>query len=114
MHRVRELDHRQRKPDAEVLLEICAKENIHPSEAAYVGDSLSRDIFMAKLAGVTAIWAKYGTRLSPALYQKLVRVTHWTKDEVEREKAISRNARHISPDIILHSRFDEIIEILLS
>lgn len=62
LDKVRELSHHQRKPNPDVLLEICADENTEPSEAAYVGDSMARDILMAREARVYAIWAKYGVQ----------------------------------------------------
>jgi phosphoglycolate phosphatase-like HAD superfamily hydrolase len=39
-----ELSHHQSKPDPTVLLEICSREGVTASGAAYVGDSIARDI----------------------------------------------------------------------
>ena len=82
MEKVIELSHHQKKPDPDVLTEICRDEGHGPDQTAYVGDSIARDILMARDAGVVSIWAKYGTSLDGALYERLVRVSHWTADDV--------------------------------
>jgi phosphoglycolate phosphatase len=78
MDKVKELAHHQRKPDPDVLREICSAEGVLPASAAYVGDSIARDVLMAKRARVFAIWAAYGARHDRRVYADLVRVTHWT------------------------------------
>jgi phosphoglycolate phosphatase len=108
IERVTELASHQAKPSKEVLLEICADENLSPEETAYVGDSISRDMLMAKRAGVLSIWAEYGTKRDPETYAALVRVTHWTPDEVAREKMNSEEAKSIKPDCVAHSSFAEV------
>jgi FMN phosphatase YigB (HAD superfamily) len=112
MERVRELANHQRKPDPNVLLEICAAEGAHPSEAAYIGDSVARDMLMARRAGVFAIWAAYGARHDRSVYASLVRVTHWTPEEVEREERLRAEAREIKPDYIAEVSFLEILDAL--
>jgi phosphoglycolate phosphatase len=73
-----ELANHQIKPDPIVLLEICAREGYAPENSAYVGDSIARDILMAKQAGVFAIWAAYGAEHDPVVFNDLVRISHWT------------------------------------
>jgi FMN phosphatase YigB (HAD superfamily) len=112
MSKVIELSHHQRKPNREVLLEICAREQVHPHAAAYVGDSMARDVMMAKRAEVTAIWAKYGTRHEAGTYDRLVRVSHWTSEDVACEKLLSREASEIEPDFILEQSFGQVLNAL--
>lgn len=112
IERVTELKSHQAKPSREVLLEICADENLSPNDTAYVGDSISRDMLMAKRAGVFSIWAEYGTKRDPETYAALVRVTHWTPDEVVREKKNSEEAKSIKPDFVAHNSFAEVAEAL--
>ena len=64
----------------------------------YLGDSLVRDIAMAKQAGVTAIWARYGTEYDPKHWQYLVKVTHWTDEDVQREKILKSKYSDVVPD----------------
>ncbi len=104
-----ELSHHQRKPDPDVLLEICRGEGVAPEEIAYVGDSVARDILMAKMAGAFAIWARYGALPDENDYRKLVRISHWTKEDIKREGVLKEKAREIEPDFVLHHNFMEII-----
>jgi FMN phosphatase YigB (HAD superfamily) len=113
MERVSELSRHQRKPDPKVLIEICGHEDIAPEETAYVGDSLVRDVFLAKCAGVFAIWAKYGAAHATHEYQQLVRITHWTADDVAREQELSERARDVKPDYVLERSFQEILAAVL-
>jgi FMN phosphatase YigB (HAD superfamily) len=110
MHKVIELSHHQRKPDRDVLLEICRTEGISPEDSAYVGDSMARDVLMAKRAGVFAIWAKYGAEHSKEEYERLVRISHWTPEDVDREIFFNNEARQISADFTIEGSFREILE----
>lgn len=109
MHKVRELSKHQLKPDPTVLAEICKAEDAASHEAAYVGDSIARDILMAKRAGVFAIWAKYGAVLHTDSYEKLVRISHWTREDVEKERRLRKEAENIRPDFIAEDSFVEIL-----
>ena len=107
-----ELPDSQRKPNAKILRQICDRENVRIFDAAYVGDSIARDILMAKQAGMYAIWAKYGTMHSGQEYELLVRITHWTSKDVNREMQLQEKAKHIEADAILEKSFSEIVEVL--
>lgn len=113
LDKTRELSHHQRKPNPDVLLEICRDENTPPPETAYVGDSMARDIVMARDAGVFAIWAKYGISHTTEYYEKLVRVTHWTDEDVTRERKLGERARSIKADFVLRNDFGDILDALL-
>ncbi len=104
-----ELSHHQMKPDPSVLLEICRSEATDRETVVYVGDSMARDILMAKRSGVCSIWAAYGAQHDPKLYAKLVRISHWTPDEVARELSLKEEAKSIKPDFIARTSFMEIL-----
>lgn len=108
--KVRRLDSHERKPDVRVLLEICKDYQVHPSEALYIGDSISRDIGMAKSAGVWSAWARYGTSYDAALWKKLVRITHWTQEDVVRAEQAQKLYGHVKPDVTLETSFREVLE----
>lgn len=112
MEKVRELSHHQRKPDPSVLLEICSTEGTSPSDTAYVGDSILRDVYLANRVGAYSIWAKYGAAHAREDYLKLVRVSHWTSDDVAQERQLGQEAGTIRPNYILERQFDEILEAL--
>jgi phosphoglycolate phosphatase len=109
MERITELSLHQMKPNPTVLLEICAAEGVAPHESAYIGDSIARDVLMAKRAGVFAVWAAYGAEHSPIMYEALERISHWTPEEVERERQLRDEAKTISPDLIAHREFAEVL-----
>lgn len=113
LDKITELKKHQVKPDPQVLLEICKREGGTPNKTAYVGDSMARDILMAKRAGVYAIWAKYGTLVDKEQYEKLVRITHWTEADVQREIKLKEEASAIQPDLIVDS-FSEIVSKIIA
>ena len=112
MGKITELSHHQSKPNPAVLLEICDKQGVGADECAYVGDSLARDVLMAKRANVFVIWAAYGAQHDPDLYRALVRISHWTLDEVAREQKLKEEARNIAPDYIARKSFSEVLTAL--
>ncbi len=107
-----ELPADEAKPDPRVLLDIARAENIGISSIAYIGDSISRDILMAKRAGCLAIWAKYGVRRDPEMYERLVRISHWTDEDIRREKNFANEAAAIVPDITCERSVAEILPFL--
>ena len=97
------------KPDPRILLEVCAELGVAPERALYVGDSLTRDVSMARQIGMQAAWAAYGTRHAPADWATLVRVTHWTSEDLERVKQARDQFGDIVPDVTLE-HFAELLE----
>lgn len=111
MDKVVELSHHQRKPNPEVLLEICTIERIDLDDVTYIGDSIARDVLMARKANVFAVWAAYGSKPDPAMYKDLVRVSHWTEAEVARERQLIEEAKDCRPDFTAEI-FADIIDVL--
>lgn len=97
------------KPDPRILYEVCREFGVSPESALYVGDSLSRDVGMARQIGMHAAWAAYGTRHAPEDWSTLVRVTHWTREDVERVKQTEAQLGHSTPDVVLE-QFAELLE----
>jgi len=110
LSKVRELSKHQRKPNRDVLLEICDRESVKPACGVYIGDSIARDMYMAKEAGLFAVWAKYGTIHQQGLYEALVRISHWTDEDIEREVILKQVSRNTKPDIILELGISELLE----
>ena len=104
------LDKSQAKPNPRLLEAICGSEDVAVEDAVFVGDSLAKDVAMAKAARVRAVWARYGTDVDPSLWEILVRVTHWTDADVAREASARRDAVGITPDDTI-DRFDDILEV---
>jgi len=99
--KVRSLPRTERKPSPRVLMTICRDYGISPEQTLYVGDSLVRDVGMAKAIGTRAAWARYGTRYDHALLERVGRITHWTPEQVEREKGGGRKLSEARPDVEL-------------
>jgi phosphoglycolate phosphatase len=97
------LPREERKPNPRLLADICRKEGAEIDSTYYVGDSLVRDVAMAKQAKVTAIWAQYGTKYDPQHWQYLVKITHWSDNDVEREKALKAKYADVVPDYTIDS-----------
>lgn len=96
------------KPNPKVLLDIIRDIGAIPSEAIYIGDSLMKDVTMARNAGVADVWAKYGIAQNREEYELLRKVTHWTSKDVEREKALKQE--DIKPSCVLESNLGEVLE----
>jgi phosphoglycolate phosphatase-like HAD superfamily hydrolase len=91
-----------RKPNPKTLRDICEQLNVDHRFSLYLGDSLVRDMFMAKSAGAVSAWARYGAAVDPDLWARLVRVTHWTEADVERENELREKAGlDVEPDLTL-------------
>jgi phosphoglycolate phosphatase len=100
----------ERKPNPRLLLDICKRLNVSPKETVYVGDSLTRDVSMATEAGVLAVWAKYGTQYERSLWSVLVRVTHWSDEDVRREEELRHRFGNVHPDRTINA-FPELLSL---
>lgn len=98
---VHALPREDKKPNPATLLDICRDYGVQPEEVVYVGDSLTRDVLMARDAGVIAAWAKYGTEYDKAFWPQLVKITHWTAEDIEVDLALRERAHGIVPDVQL-------------
>lgn len=102
-----------KKPDSKVLCQICQDANVLNQEAIYVGDSLTKDIYMAKKAGIISVLCKF-QKLSSDLYSRLVEISHWTKSDFELEANLKKEMidLNIEADFIINS-YSELIPIIM-
>ncbi len=104
-----------KKPNPELIKQICERESVLTSETVYVGDSMSKDIYMAKMARVTSVLCKYpcDAQKTSELYQKLVAISHWTETDFQQEREIKQicQGNNIQPDYIIDS-FEYLLEII--
>lgn len=112
LKKITELSHHKRKPNPSVLFDICETMNVTLEDAAYVGDSISHDISMANRAGIYSIHAKYGTRRDPEIWDKLVRISHWTDEDVAREAKLGQAAWATRADYVAEQSFCEVLDAL--
>ncbi len=101
--------HFEGKPDPSSLLAILKETNTRREKAVYLGDSLVRDVSMAKAANIADVWAKYGDSRNRPEYELLREVTHWDKDKVDQE--MNTTVDEVMPSWILESNFSEIFDV---
>ena len=63
---------------------------------------------MAQRAGVRDVWAKYGLAQNREEYELLRRVTHWTLEDVEREKKL--RVEEVEPLIVLENGLGDLLD----
>lgn len=100
------------KPDINVLENICKIERLNLKEILYIGDSLTKDIFMANSLGIKSVLVKLSKNDS-ANYQKLVKISHWTEKDFEKERILKNqmNKQNIEPDFTILN-WSEVISIV--
>jgi len=109
MKKIKTLPMTDKKPNPQALQDILAFNNILSENAYYVGDSISKDILMAKKANVKSIWAQYGAIHDNVTYQKLVRVSHWTAEDIAKENKLKDEVSDIKPDMVIRKSFSEVL-----
>jgi phosphoglycolate phosphatase len=97
------------KPNPALLADILRQLGVGPETAIYVGDSLTKDVAMAQHAGVLDVHARYGLSQHTDAYQLLRRVSHWSDEEIEREKQNLKAPPH-RPSIELFDSFAQILD----
>ncbi len=66
-----ELRREDEKPNPTGFLAICERLGVAPREVALVGDSLSKDMRLAREVGALGCWAEYGTYVSAEYQERL-------------------------------------------
>ena len=94
------------KPNPKLLKAIVADFNTPVSECLYIGDSLFKDVAMAQDAGLHDVYAEYGAASQRTEYDLLRSVSHWTDEDVEREKAATK--RNVKPTLSVET-FSEVL-----
>lgn len=102
----------EKKPNPEIINHIMRENDLTTENTFYVGDSLSKDIYMANKAKIHSIWAKYGNIHNPEYYEKLLRISHWSDDDIEMEKKLRGIAADTVPEFVCNSGFYEVLEFL--
>jgi phosphoglycolate phosphatase len=69
-----------------------------------------KDVAMAQRAHVHDVLARYGAAQRRSEYELLRDVTHWSADDVEREKAIAEGTTDIVPSCVLDHSFAELLQ----
>lgn len=96
-----------KKPNKEVLLNICNCEQCSTDETIYIGDSLTKDIYMANMANITSVLITHPKEKND-FYSRLVEITSWTDEDFIREENIKEECKtlNIGPDYVIDSFYD--------
>lgn len=97
------------KPAAAVLHAILREIGADPAQSVYVGDSLVKDVAMARAAGVSDVFARYGDVPDRDGYELLRRVTHWPAEMVAAAERV--RAADLAPTHVLETRFAELLDL---
>ena len=68
---VTEFPRRFEKPDPQGYLKICRAFRVKPEQTLMIGDSLHKDIAVARAVGAVDCWAEYGTYVSREYRERL-------------------------------------------
>lgn len=105
-----------KKPNVDVLRQIVADQNTTANSVLYIGDSLTKDIFMAKQLGVKSVLYSDPVGMNPEFYEKLVVISSWTQADFLREAQIKEECikKEIRPDFVItvFSELKKIIDLL--
>ena len=104
--KIKNLPSEDTKPNPKVLLDIISDFNILHDEVIYIGDSKVKDICMANSAGIVSILVNFGVSSHLNAYNLLRDVSHWTNEDIQREKESSK--LDCIPTYELHKKFSEI------
>ncbi|MBX9721753.1 MAG: HAD hydrolase-like protein [Candidatus Obscuribacterales bacterium] len=96
------------KPNPRVLLDILKTIGATADRCAYIGDSLFKDVAMARDVGVLDVHAQYGESQRKPEYKLLQNVSHWTQEDVDREASITSKGHNFTPSVVLKDSFAEI------
>lgn len=101
-----------KKPNPEILQKICTQQGVNASETIYLGDSLTKDVYMANQAGITSVQVRCQA-YNEDLYQKLVAISHWSAEDFTREQKLKKECElnKITADYVV-TDFTDIISIV--
>lgn len=86
----------RRKPDPRILREIVSRFKLAREQTYLVGDSIPKDIYLAEIVGVRAIWARYGLDVDPSVHAVMEELAPWQSrrlpelDQSEEVQVLSR------------------------
>lgn len=93
------VDTQSRKPSTLPYKIAMEKFGAEPATTWVLGDSIDKDLRPAHELGATTLHAAYGTAVTQKNLETLLRITHWTAQEVESQY----RAAPVVPDVTLSS-----------
>lgn len=99
-----------RKPHPDALRPILEEFHVSGSEVLYVGDSPTKDMWMANALGITGVFARYGRTIDQTLYNELIKISFWTSTDIAAEEAAT--AKIPGPEPVAIDEFSELLAVL--
>jgi phosphoglycolate phosphatase len=106
---VHELPREYEKPDPRGYLQICKDLGVDPRETAFIGDSLRKDITVARKVGALDCWAEYGTYISAEYAERLSVIS---APSATRRHLQQQPADGDQPPTVRLSNFDQILPLV--
>lgn len=109
-----ELPRDYEKPNPEGLLRICKEHGVDPKNTLVVGDSLKKDVAVAKKVGALDCWAEYGTYYSVEYRERLDIISAAAITKRHAASILEGDAGHIKADAASHrlSNFQQILNLV--
>jgi FMN phosphatase YigB (HAD superfamily) len=98
-----------RKPDPQFLETLLVEMSLRPEEVLYVGDSITKDILLARRSGTYDALAEYGRHIQPEKFAELLKITYWTEEDLLLEGRLKGEA--VTPRFTL-TKADDIITVV--
>jgi len=108
INRVVELPLSFEKPSIQGLKKILEDEQLRPEKVVVIGDSLKKDIRVAREMGIANVWARYGTVVPKELKEKL---NYYSAPEIQRRNVPQTGEVPYEPMYTV-DRFDQLLEII--
>ena len=99
-----------KKPSADSLNKILSDYSLDRAKTAYVGDSLDKDMTMARECRILDVYAKYGVCHDRPEYTILRNISHWPQQDTDREIKIDRDGTSFTPTITLDNSLSQIFD----
>ncbi|MFT3840369.1 MAG: HAD family hydrolase [Myxococcaceae bacterium] len=106
-----ELKKEHEKPSTEGLLQICRTYGVDPTEVLVIGDSLKKDIALAKKVGALDAWAEYGTYVSLEYRERLDTVSAPNITRRHAASVFEKASQEAKPTYSLSS-FKQVLDII--
>jgi len=106
-----ELKKEHEKPATDGLLQICRTYGVDPTEVLVIGDSLKKDIAVAKKVGALDAWAEYGTYVSLEYRERLDTVSAPNITRRHASSVFEKASQEAKPTYALSS-FKQVLDIL--
>lgn len=109
--KVVELQRELEKPNPEGLRRICADFGVEPHEVLVVGDSLKKDVAVARAVGAIDCWAEYGTYVS-AEHRERLDIVSGTSITLRHAASLYEVHDEAAPATHALSNFGQVLEII--